>query len=160
MTLLILLGGEPQLDALVSDIEVYTRRTVRIKFTDEVVVNDAYNDINNYDISIVEGTGPVEVVSVLSTNESTTLELILVTQPMTAGTTYSLAVTQLFRRGGTTFNLVGSFIYRDTKTDSALRSIPKHFDKRETSLIATLLTAIGRQDDLLGGSRNDILTIE
>lgn len=160
MSLLLLFDTKGDVSVPVSDINVFTRRTIRVEFTDEVVVDSRYYDVSNYTLSVVDGEGPVEVVSVLPTNESATLELILVTQPMTVGTTYSLVIDELANREGATFGVTGAFIYRDTKSDSALRSIPKHIDKRPTSLVATLLTAIGVQDDIIGGSRSDTLVVE
>jgi hypothetical protein len=79
---------------------------------------------------------------------------------MTAGSTYQLEIEELANREGSTFGVFGQYIYRDTKSDSGLRSIPKHFDKRPSSLIATMTTAIGVSDDAIGGSRNDTLTVE
>jgi hypothetical protein len=160
MSLLLLFDGRDTAYVPASDINVYTRRTIHVQFTNEVVVDSTYYDPNNYTVSLVEGTGPVEVVSVLPTNETTTLGLVIVTQPMTQGTTYNLAITNMFNREGGNFSLIGDFVYRDTKSDSSLRSVPKHFDKRETSLIASLVTAITISDDVIGGSRNDILVVE
>lgn len=158
MTLLILFDGQqgPPVAAInVVDITVYSKRLVRILFDDEVIVNDTYNDPTNYSIGVVEGTGPVEVVGVLPTNLSASLEVILITQPMTSGTTYQVSVTSLSTRNGIDFSVLGNYISRDTKTDSALRSIPKHFDRRPTSLLSSLITAIGINDDIIGGSRSD-----
>jgi hypothetical protein len=159
MTLLILFdGGEAALP--VSDINVLTKKSIRVQFTDEIVTDSRYYDVNNYSIAVVEGTGPVEVLSVLPTNETASLELILVTQPMTHGTTYSLTIDEFVDRSGNEFSLVGGFIYRDTKSDSALRSIPRHFDNRPASIIAAFVTAISINDDIIGGSRSDTLVVE
>lgn len=160
MSLLLLFAKSGDIDVPVSDIDVYTSRSVRAIFTDEVVTDSRYYDVNNYTLTLIEGSGPVEIVSILPTNETSTLELVLVTQPMTAGSTYQLAIEELANREGSTFGVFGQYIYRDTKSDSGLRSIPKHFDKRPTSLIATMTTAIGVSDDLIGGSRNDTLVVE
>jgi hypothetical protein len=160
MSLLLLFAKSGDIDLPVSDIDVYTSRTIRAIFTDEVVTDSRYYDVNNYTLTLIEGSGPVEIISVLSTNETATLELVLVTQPMTAGSTYQLEIEELANREGSTFGVFGQYIYRDTKSDSGLRSVPKHFDKRPTSLIATMITAIGVSDDLIGGSRNDTLTVE
>lgn len=160
MTLLILFDGDADVSIPVSDINVLTRKTILVQFTDEIVTDSRYYDVDNYSLSVVEGTGPVEVVSVLPTNDKATLELILVTQPMTAGTTYSLTIDEFANREGTTFGMTGNFIYRDTKSDSGLRSVPKHFDKRPTSIIAAVITAISINDDIIGGSRSDTLSVE
>jgi hypothetical protein len=140
------------------DINVYSKVLVHVEFNDEVIVNDLYNDPSNYSISVVEGEGPVEVVGILHNNKSSSLDVILITQPMTFGTTYSVAVTELSARDGTPQSFTGSYVSRNTKTDSLLRSIPKHFDKRPTSLLSALLLAMGISDDIIGGSRNDSIT--
>lgn len=44
---------------------------------------------------------------------------------------------------------------RSTKVDQILKSLPNHFDKRASSTIRSLVTAIGIQDDFIGGARND-----
>lgn len=159
MSLLLLFDSDSDGFIPATDINVYTRRTVHVQFTDEVVTDSAYYDPNNYTISLVAGEGPVEVLSVLPTNETTTLGLIIVTQPMTNGSTYNLSITNITNREGTNSSLSGDFIYRDTKSDSALRSVPKHFDRRATSIVATLVTAISIADDVIGGSRDDTLVI-
>jgi len=161
MSLLILFEGQagPPVAAInVLDINVYSKKLVRILFDDEVIVNDTYNDPSNYSISVVDGSGPVEVVGVLPTNETTSLEVILITQPMTPGTKYSISITELSNRSGITFSVLGLYYARDTKVDSILRSIPSHFDKRPTSILASILTAIAINDDIIGGSRNDAIT--
>ena len=93
-------------------------------------------------------------------NGTSSLELVLITQPMTLGSTYQLTANNLNDRNGATISFSGQFIYRDTKVDSALRSIPKHFDKRPTSILFSLMAAIGEQDDIIGGSRSDRLVVE
>ena len=142
MSLLILFdgggGGPPGIPINVTDINVLSRRLVHIVFDDEVIVNDAYNDPDNYAISVVEGVGPIEVARVLPINTAASLDIILVTQPMTLGTTYQVTGGDFQTRNGVDFSIQGNYVSRDTKIDSALRSIPKHFDKRPESLISSL----------------------
>jgi hypothetical protein len=140
---------------VVVDINVYSRILLHVEFSDEIIVNDLYNDPSNYSISVVDGTGEIEVVGVLQTNQNASLDVILITQPMNLGTTYSVSATELQDRNNNKFSIVGNFISRNTKVDSLLRSIPKHFDKRPTSILSALLIAIGVSDDIIGGSRDD-----
>lgn len=158
MSLLILFDGAPGPPVSpinVTDINIISKRLVRITFDDEVVVDDSYNDPTNYAISVVNGSGPVEIVGVLPTNQNASLDVILITQPMTETTKYAISFTQLFSRSGVSFSLIGNFIARETKTDSILRSIPQHYDKRPISNLSAILTAISISDDLIGGSRKD-----
>ena len=160
MSLLLLFDKAGSSEVPVSDLDVLTRKALRVEFTDEIVTNDNYYDVSNYALELVEGSGPVEIVSVLPVNGTSSLELVLITQPMTLGTTYQLTANNLNDRNGSTISFSGQFIYSDTKVDSTLRSIPKHFDKRATSIVHSLLAAIGKQDDIIGGSRSDRLVVE
>lgn len=162
MSLLILFGGggvPPELQFV--DVDVLSRRLILLKLQDEVVVNADYFDINNYTISVVEGTGPVEIVRILPFKDGSrvTRDIIIETQPMTYGVTYSISINAVYNRTGVA--LIANDIKIDsrfTKVDSILRSIPKHYDKRPTSNLAGVMLAIGRQDDLIGGSRDDDYT--
>jgi hypothetical protein len=160
MSLLLLFAHSGSSDVPVSDLDPLTRKTILVTFTDEIVTNDNYHDVSNYTLELVDGPGPVEIVDVLPVNGTSTLELVLVTQPMTLGTTYQLTANNLNDRNGATISFSGQFIYRDTKVDSALRSIPKHFDRRAVSIMHSIMAAIGKQDDLIGGSRSDRLVVE
>jgi len=160
MSLLLLFDGGDGSEVPVSDLDVLTRKAIQVTFTDEIVTDSSYYDVSNYSISLVDGEGPVEVKSVLPTNGTSALELVLLTQSMTLGSTYQLTANNLKDRNGATISFSGQFIYRDTKVDSALRSIPKHFDKRPTSILFSLMAAIGEQDDIIGGSRSDRLVVE
>lgn len=160
MSLLLLFAGSSDVSVPVSDLDVLTRKTILVEFTDEMVTDDAYYDVDTYTLEVIDGEGPVEVVGVLPVNGTSSLELVLITQAMTHGTTYQLTTGNLKDRNGSSISFIGQFIYRDTKVDSALRSIPKHFDKRPTSITFSLLAAIGKQDDIIGGSRSDRLVVE
>lgn len=160
MSLLLLFDKSGSSEVPVSDLDALTRKTLRIEFTDEVVTDDAYYDVSNYAIELIDGSGPIEIKSVLPVNGTSTLELVLITQPMTLGSTYQLTANNLKNRNGSTISFSGQYIYRDTKVDSSLRSIPKHFDKRATSIMFSVLAAIGKQDDIIGGSRSDRLVVE
>ena len=137
------------------NIDIYSNRLVRFLFDDEILVNDAYNDPTNYRVQVINGSGPVEVVGVLPINKNTSLDVILITQPLTAGTTYVATAISLTDRNDVSALYFGNFIARVTKIDSVLRSIPKHFDKRSTSLLSSMLQAVGKSDDTIGGSRKD-----
>lgn len=160
MSLLLLFDGGDGSEVPVSDLDVLTRKAIQVTFTDEIVTNDNYYNVDNYSIALIDGSGPVEIKGVLPVNGTSSLELVLITQPMTLGSTYQLTANNLNDRNGATISFSGQFIYRDTKVDSALRSIPKHFDKRPTSILFSLMAAIGEQDDIIGGSRSDRLVVE
>lgn len=158
MSLLILFDadGATSIAAInVVDINVLTKRLVRIEFDDEVVVNDNYNDVNNYSINVVSGSGDVRVVGVLPINTDTSLDLILITDPMTPDTRYEVSIDSLQTRDGLDFSVLGEYVARVTKGDSILRSIPQHYDRRSTSNLHKILMAMSSEDDLIGGSRSE-----
>lgn len=165
MSLLILLGeeGDPvEIPALsLLDVDVLSRRLIRLELQDEVVINDDYFDTSNYAVNVFSGVGPVEIVRIIpfQNGSKVTREIIIETQPMTYGTTYEVNITSATNRAGQSLSVSGlKFDSRYTKGDSILRSIPKHYDKRSTSNLAWVMLAIGRQDDLIGGSRDDDFT--
>lgn len=141
--------------AVLSNMEVLSRRTILAEFSDELLVDEAYLDPANYTVSIVTGTGPIRVLRVLPINTNTALSVILVTDYMTPGTRYQLSLSDLNDRVGNIIGGVGDLDAKDTKVDSILRSIPRHFDHRPESIMATVLTAIGKQDQDIGGARAD-----
>lgn len=167
MSLLILLdssSSSPTPTALdIVDVDVLSRRLIRVELQDEVVINDDYFDTSNYAISVVEGTGEVAITKILPFQDGSKVSrfIIIETQPMTYGTTYSVSITDAVDRSGETLlPASATFDARYSKGDSILRSMPKHYDTRSTSNLAGVLLAIGRQDDLIGGSRDDDYTFD
>lgn len=159
MSLLILFDGQPSVappSAInITDINILTKRLVRITFDDEIIVNDNYNAVSNYSINVLQGSGAVEVVGVLPINTDTSLDLILITYPMTSDTRYEVSIDSLQTRDGLDFSVLGEYVARVTKGDSILRSIPQHYDTRPESNLHQILLAMGQQDDLIGGSRSE-----
>lgn len=162
MSLLILLdGGGGVVSLELVDVDVLSRRLIRVELQDEVVINDDYFDTSNYAVSVVSGSGPVEITRILPFTDGSKVSryIIIETQPMTYGTTYSVELVSVTNRAGVSLSATPKkFDARYTKGDSILRSIPKHYDKRPTSNLAGVMLAIGRQDDLIGGSRDDDYT--
>lgn len=127
-------------------------------FSDEVVVDDVYLDPATYGIEIIDGAGEaVEVREVQAPQDGlTTYDVILVLDKPTHGTHYRVStVTDLNGRDGDPVGGSSDFIARRTKTENMLRALPQHFNTRPDSIIRAFVTAIGIQDDIIGGSRND-----
>ena len=157
MSLLILFDKDEELstDISIVGVNVLSRRLVQLEFTEEVVTSPSYYNIDNYSLTLTEGTQPVEVLEIMPVNGTTSLDIIIRTQPMVPLSRFDLSISGLSVRNGLTFSVIGDFFSRDTKTDSLLRSIPQHYDKRPQSNLYKLLTAIGKVDDKIGGSRSD-----
>lgn len=130
---------------------------LRIVFDTEFVVNATARTPGAYTISVVEGDG--QAVSVrevlLPQNSLTATEVILVVDKPTHGTHYRVTATGLNGRDGTFVGGASDFIGRRTKTEEMLRTMPSHYNMRADSLLRSVVTAIGIQDDIIGGSRSD-----
>lgn len=163
MSLLILFDGGVVTPLDLVDVDILSRRLIRVELQDEVVINDDYFDTSNYAVNVVSGSGEIEITKILPFQDGSTVSryIIIETQPMTLGTTYSVNIVDAKQRDGTLLSYnAAKFDARFTKGDSILRSMPKHYDKRSVSNIAGVLLAIGRQDDLIGGSRDDDYTFD
>lgn len=148
----------------VADINIITPTLVKITYTTEMVLNPAYFDVLNYHV-VVENTldtdaSPRRVLQLYKVNseEKTLVSNItmLVTDPLTEGSRYTFTVEGLTSRGGV--ELSSTPISRTmvrTKTQTVFRSLPDHFDKRPTSKIAAILTAISMSDGLIGDSKRE-----
>src|SRR5690606_35330056 len=145
----------------VFEVDVLSQLIILIKWADEDVLDDAYYDVDNYELMVVDGVGEARVLRVLNvTKGNTALHTAIITDRMTYGVRYRINVKGIHGRSGLTGEGSSEFISRATKTDSILRSLPNHFDKRPESTIANILLAISRQDDLIGGSRKDTFVAE
>lgn len=157
MSLLILFDGGPSTASFAVD--PLSDDTVMITFADELLVDTAYLDPNSYEVTLVSGDGEdVSVRSVVSAQDAKTInDVILVLDKPTYGAVYSIAVAGLSSRSGGAISGTASFAGRGTKTESMIRALPAHYNTRADSVIRAVLTAIGIQDDIIGGSRDDDL---
>ncbi len=151
-------GGDvygPDVDILAA--ELIAADAVRVRLEAPIVVDDEYNDRDNYTITIVEGgSGTVTVRSVLPTNEDITTEVILIMDRLVGGLTYEVSLgTNLKSADGQSVVGTARFVGRKTKTENMLKGLPRHFNTSSTSTIRQILTAIGVSDDLIGGSLDE-----
>jgi hypothetical protein len=86
---------------------------------------------------------------------STTVVYLVVTEP-TVGKTYSIVFRSLYSITGEVVDpILCKFIARPTKQDAVIRTRPGFYDMTPESTLRKVMSAIARQDDLIGGSRND-----
>lgn len=139
--------------------EPLTDDTVRFTFESEIVLDSRSTDLSAYEISVVSGPGePVSIREVLIPQDSrTSTFVILVVDKPSHGTHYRVTATGINGRDGGTVTGAGDFISRRTKTEDILRTIPGHYNTAAPSLLRAVFTAIGIEDELIGGSRNDLL---
>jgi|688.fasta_scaffold02732_19 hypothetical protein len=137
---------------------------IRLDLSAQARVDSEYLDVNNYSIALRSDTpkpgDEVRVLEVLpptDANVVTTQYVYLLTTRHTLGAYYAVTLSgALVDSAGTQVYLPpASYAARVTKTMQVLKSIPSHFDTRNTSILRNLLTAISLQDDQIGGSRKD-----
>jgi hypothetical protein len=154
-------------------VEVIAFDTIRINLTMHAVVNDDYNNVNNYIVRNSKGER-VEVLNVIVSNNVTWPFIVLHTRNLVESGTYELVVHNIISNKGHVIDTVppgtptaflareeelavrrstSSFTYWRTKTDSTIASIPHIYDTTATSNIRALLTAIGLEDNIISGRR-------
>lgn len=164
MSLLILFGGS---NVRIADVEVLAKDLIRIKFFDEMVVDDDYYNPETYTLVLEEGSGPSRVVEVLELKDDskTALDVLLRVQNLTDGSRYRVFVGgdegALTTRGGASYadKVGGAMQVYHTKLDALRRSVPKHYDTRPGSNLGGVLTAISLIDNEIGGGRRDDIEV-
>lgn len=143
--------------ANVTDALFLNANVIEITLAAEVVVDDQYYNLTNYSLTTVYGV-PISIRKVLENKVPTkvTTRVLLVTDATSDGSQYSLEIQDLNTRSGSKITPSTVSIYsRRSKVDSALQSLPAHFDKRPESVVKNILTAITRSDEEIGGSRDE-----
>ena len=161
-------GGTP-LDAAAAaasiveliQLEVLAEDTLLLTFSEMMVNDDALKNVGSYIVSSCNGGKPVNVLEVLSgTDGYTSIVALVVTRP-TLGSTYCVAAAAgLLASSGNTMNpdlLDKMYVGRNTKMDKALRIMPRIFNKTHKSNYRFLMQVFMREDDAIGGNREDFL---
>lgn len=134
---------------------------IELKFSDPMLRDTQLTKTSNYTITPVTIGNSVTVLGVRAGKSTSAPSVFLnITQP-TVGATYRIsASTNLVGLNGIYLSANIStciFVARQTKIDDMLNSLPKHYDIGIDSRLRNILMAIGRQDDLLGGTRLDFV---
>lgn len=140
----------PSADPLADDIVLMT-------FEKEAVVDSKFSNPNTYTVTRVSSEGQDVAIRgvIVPKNSRTTKEVALVLDKPTHGAHYRITASNLNGRDGNPVGGSGDFIGRRTKTEDMIRVISSHYNTAPDSVIRQVLTAIGVQDDIIGGSRND-----
>jgi len=152
-------AAPPESDVVSAD--VYASNLIALTFSLPMKNNLTLKNKDLYAI-VPEGTGsPVLVHEVRTGNTLTTRTVFLVVSGFTVGETYTVTVSAgPVASSGAPLSVLDNivqFIGRRTKIDSMVDSRPGFYDVRPSSNMFSILAAIGRQDDLIGGSRDDDL---
>lgn len=150
------LGGDIFVDTLC---DVWAQDLIEITFGEALKNDEFLQSPQAYTVTALDGGGPVTVLEVQAGDENnTTTVWIVVTMPQ-IGKTYEISFESLYAVTGSVITPnVCKFIGRATKQDSLINSRPKRYDMRPDAVYRKLINAIGREDDLIGGSRSDYFT--
>lgn len=156
-------------DSSIVSIVPVSKNIVKITVDLDLVVTPNMFVPGNYEIRLADpaadpGLTPtgalLPVRKVLPNNSSAiTTEVLLLTETQTEGTLYHLSVVTgaLLARNGASVIGSGRWYSRKTKVDSAMSSIPGHFSRDPAGRIHAVVCAITSSDEVIGGSRNDLL---
>lgn len=142
----------------VEDVEIVHTNLVRVRFTDQVVVNDTFTNTDNYLLADETGVQIISLREVRVPTTELTREVLLVTDPMPAGLSFYLTIFNLTLRDGSPVLLtqVKKEVYL-TKVSSMLNALPSHLDARPGQPLRVFLEALGLSDERIGGARNELL---
>jgi hypothetical protein len=148
-----------------------TENTIIMELSSMVVVDSNLFDVTNYLVEVIDGAGDIAIRKIVNVMDParthqqqtqhttlipiqflTTDSIIIHVDKPTKGTTYRITATNLTSTDGSLVSGIGDFIGYRTKIETLRRSIPNHFDKKPESILSSLLIAIGREDDFIGGT--------
>jgi hypothetical protein len=136
--------------------DVWAQDLLQITFSAPMKNDEFLQDTAAYLVSPIDGGIPVTVLAVQTGSEVGPVVIYIVITEPTIGKTYTITFQSLYNITGQIVDpIVCKFIARPTKQDAIIRSRPDLYDMTPDSLLRKVMSAIGRQDDLIGGSRND-----
>lgn len=144
---------------VITSADVWARDMFVVTFPEPMRADDLLAAPQAYSIAASAGAAP-QVQDVLTGNEPTATSVVLVIDNHEPGTLYTITFQNLYASTGLVLSPVAcELIGRTTKVDSIVNGRPRMYDIRARTRFRSLITAIGRQDDLIGGSRHDRFTI-
>lgn len=145
-----------------TEVEVLAQDTLRITFSESMLNDSILSDTASYTVSPVSTGVTTAVVDVLSGNNDTTTEIVLVVAKPTLDAEYTVTV------NGVVLSVADNtmdpsfatkeFEARRTKMDSVLQNLTPVYTRSHRAILRNLFQAIAREDDLIGGNRDDFLT--
>jgi len=146
-------------DVNVAVVKIVALDMVQIIFSEPMKNNAVLQDAASYTVTAFNpGVGvPVTVREVRTGKGISALSVLLVISQPTVGAVYDVTVVGNI----VSLNNVALTIntkrgkYRKTKNDSLFTTRPSMYDLRPQSVYRNVLTAIGLEDDLIGGSENE-----
>lgn len=137
--------------ALAMTAEILNFKLVRLNFNTSLTTDSNFYNPDNYSIP---GLGVKRVVPL---SRQVSSFVLLETELQSETVEYTVSVSNLLTRDGSSVAASASWVARTTKGQTAVNNMPSVWSRSPNSRVASLLTAIGEQDDLIGGSRKDYL---
>lgn len=149
-------SGEP-LERIV-EADVFAHDLVEVVFNGVMKNNSVIQDVASW--SVIGTTGDVLTIEEILTGDDVGVRRVyLVISPFNIGEQYTVtASTDMKLTNGAALSGIGNtatFIGRKTKIDSLCSTRPTLFNLSPKSTMRHILNAIGRQDDLIGGSKDE-----
>jgi hypothetical protein len=134
-----------------SNVEVLSKNTILLGFTDNLSKSAANFAVDNYTVS---GLVVKQVLPPVSDEYPNAL--VLVTEPILVGNTYEVSAQNLEATDGSVVASTAlSFTGRKTKLDKVLTGAPILYDTSPGSVVMQVLTAIHRENDKIGGTEDE-----
>lgn len=157
------LPAPPSLPQYVESIQSLSQYIVRLKLTIPVLVDQNYLDPANYlftqydtdqnNVLAKEVINPFQANSSKHTRHSD--EILIVTSKHSVGKVYTVEVKNLLTADSITLTGPADYPARFTKVDSMLTNFSGFYDTRPTAVLGTVMRAIAREDDIIGGAYYD-----
>ena len=144
---------------LIASVAVLARDTLLLTFTAGISVDDNLRATSSYTVT-PDGTGDAVQVRdvIVEDSVSSVTQIVLVVSKPTIGAQYTVAVAGLTDAENMAVADSDQFEDRLTKLDNVLNNMPKLYTREHRSVFRNILQAVTREDDLIGGSREDFLT--
>lgn len=142
--------------ALAMSVTLVNYRLVRLDLNYVLTTDNAFYDVSNYTIMSSQGN-VLGVRGIVPLSRSTTAFILVETDTQSEPLEYTVSVSGIHQRDGSPVSAQASWLARTTKGQTCLNNMPPTWSRSPSSNIASVLTAIGMSDDLIGGSRKDYL---
>lgn len=163
--------------SVISEINILDKNVIQVVFSNNVLIDDNLLNADNYTIEFADNLGysDVSVKKVFPHNaepaisiegktqreDKVTTRVDLLTDVHTSGQGYRITVSNInSAQGDEVPSAFSDANARRTKMELILRNVPSRFDKRPGSIVRTLLTSIGIEDDRIGGNLDESIFVE
>ena len=145
-----------------SSVEVIAYDLVYLSFSRNILVDTISRSIDTFKVYDKATGNSLVIKSVLINSKETSVsEIQLVVQGLIVGSDYTVYIdprlSDYLGKHISPVHNFKQFTMRRTKVDSILGNVQALYDKRPESQIRHLLTCLAKEDDLLGGSKDDLL---